>query len=136
MLVCIIMSIIIVVISSRGTITNTRPRRYLSKVIYAKTFLAVVEAVWNSLGTYWTFRPETSCKEEVELTLKITVILFWLLAVVVSFAFLIVFGVLGGKKKKKRLGLYSDDNGTSLKNKWEKRFAFQTVQKWNFNPNF
>jgi hypothetical protein len=59
----------------------------------------------------------------IEIAVKITVIVFWILAVSVFIAFLIVFGVLGGRKKHKHEGLYSRESGASVsaKNKWERR---------------
>lgn len=124
MCVCLLITCVIVFISSRGSIMNPSPRRRLVKILYVRFVLAFLEILWNILGTYWTFGTETFCEHSVEIAVKITVIVFWILAVSVFVAFLIVFGVLGGRKKHKHEGLYSRESGASVaaKNKWEKRF--------------
>ena len=125
MCVCILITCVIVFISSRGSIMNPSPRRRLVKILYVRFVLAFSEILWNILGTYWTFGTETICEHStsVEIAVKITVIVFWILAVSVFIAFLIVFGVLGGRKKHKHEGLYSRESGASVsaKNKWERR---------------
>ncbi|CAC5378638.1 DAGL [Mytilus coruscus] len=124
MCVCIISTCVIVFISSRGSIMNAQPRRKFVKVLYVRSVLAIVEIVWNILGSYWAFGMKTTCEHSVELAVKITVIVFWILAVTVFIAFLFVFGILGGSKKSHHEGLYSKESGASSSaiNKWEKRF--------------
>ncbi|XP_052059315.1 diacylglycerol lipase-beta-like [Mytilus californianus] len=124
MCVCIISTCVIVFISSRGSLMNAQPRRKFVKVFYVRSVLAIVEIVWNILGSYWAFGMKTTCEHSVELAVKITVIVFWVLAVTVFIAFLFVFGILGGSKKSHHDGLYSKESGASSSaiNKWEKRF--------------
>ena len=123
MVYSILMSSIIVFISSQGSIRNAQPRRKIVKVLYIRTVFAIIELIWNILGTYWAFGTETTCEHDVELAIKITVIVFWVLAVSVFIAFLLVFGVLGSKAKKKPEGLYNARGQVSstAKQKWEKR---------------
>ncbi|XP_071128311.1 diacylglycerol lipase-beta-like [Mytilus edulis] len=123
MCVCIITTCISVFISSRGSIMNAQPRRKFVKVLYVRSVLAIVEVIWNILGSYWAFGMKTMCEHSVELAVKITVIVFWVLAVTVFIAFLFVFGILGGSKKTHHEGLYSKESGASSSaiNKWEKR---------------
>lgn len=126
MCLCIIKSVIIVFVSSRGSIMNTLPRRKFVKILYLGTLLAIVELGWNIVGTYLVFRKATACERHVEVAVKVTVILFWVLAIAVFIAFLFVFGLLGGSSKKslQQEGLYSNENGAaSAKSKWEKRFV-------------
>ncbi|XP_063446477.1 diacylglycerol lipase-beta-like isoform X1 [Mytilus trossulus] len=123
MCVCIISTCISVFISSRGSIMNAQPRRKFVKILYVRSVLAIVEVIWNILGSYWAFGMKTTCEHSVELAVKITVIVFWVLAVTVFIAFLFVFGILGGSKKSNHEGLYSKESGASSSaiNKWEKR---------------
>lgn len=43
----------IVVISTRGTITNTTPRRHMVKFLYVRSLLALIEVVWSIIGIIW-----------------------------------------------------------------------------------
>lgn len=43
----------IVIISARGTITNSRPRRHMNKFLFLRMLLVLVEVSWSIVGTVW-----------------------------------------------------------------------------------
>ncbi|GFX64699.1 sn1-specific diacylglycerol lipase beta [Trichonephila clavipes] len=58
-------------ISSRGTITQTRPRRHLCKILYLRLLVMIMEAVWNGIGTKWAFTAEDHHCEPLEVILLV-----------------------------------------------------------------
>ena len=58
---CMMLAIIavqfwIVVISSRGTITNTSPRRHINQFLYVRSLLVLSEFAWSVIGIIWLVR--------------------------------------------------------------------------------
>jgi sn1-specific diacylglycerol lipase len=45
--------LLIVVISTRGTITYTEPRRQMSKCLYLRILLVLIESIWSVIGIIW-----------------------------------------------------------------------------------
>lgn len=88
---------IIVGISMRGSVMNTRPRQRLPLLIYMQLFLYVPELGFSILGTYWAFSGSSKCEFEVALAVKITVILQWLVLLGVFVAALVLFDPLGSR---------------------------------------
>ncbi|XP_015905728.1 diacylglycerol lipase-beta [Parasteatoda tepidariorum] len=80
-------------ISSRGTITQTRPRRHLSKILYLRLLVMIPEIVWNALGTKWAFASQDHLCEphEVVISVQIIAICSWILFGVLLLAVLLVF---------------------------------------------
>lgn len=73
----------IMVISSRGTITNTRPRRHMYIFIYLRIILILFEFSWSILGAIWLSKHTWgSCSYLIYLSVLFNII-FCLLAVVV-----------------------------------------------------
>ena len=93
----IINECMIVCISMRGSVMNTRPRRHLPRFIYMQLFLYIPELAFSILGTYWAFTDSAKCEVGVALTVKITVIFQWLILLGVFVAALILFDPLGSK---------------------------------------
>ena len=53
MISIIIVQLFIVVISTRGTITKTSPRRHMVKFLYIRSILSITEIIWSILGVIW-----------------------------------------------------------------------------------
>ena len=49
-------------ISSRGTITDTRPRKNIHIPLYLKLFLFIPELGFTALGTFWAFDDASDCQ--------------------------------------------------------------------------
>lgn len=45
--------LLIVLVSSKGTITYTRPRRHMGKLLYVRLALILLELIWGVLGIVW-----------------------------------------------------------------------------------
>lgn len=116
LVVSIIMTAIIVYVSMQGTITNTRPRRQLSKLIYMKLAISFPELVWNILGTYWAFGKSSGCELHVVAAVKGAVLSGWVIAVIVIIGIIVVFDPLGGKR---------DTSAESAKRVWEARSVYR-----------
>ncbi|XP_064620702.1 diacylglycerol lipase-beta-like isoform X3 [Lineus longissimus] len=86
----------IVYTSTRGTIANVEPRKWLPKILYLKLALGVfVELAWILLGTYFAFGDTSMCDNQVVLTMKIAVVTEWFVAVVAIVGIIIIFDPLG-----------------------------------------
>jgi uncharacterized membrane protein len=86
-------------LSSRGTITNVEPRKWVSKILYVKLSLSFfLELVWILIGTYFAFGDTSSCDKEVVLTMKFAVLTEWFVALIVMIGIVIVFDPLGKKR--------------------------------------
>ena len=116
LVISIILTAVIVYTSMQGTITNVWPRRKLSKLIYVKLAISLVELVWNILGTYWAFGKSSGCELHVVLTVKGAVLSGWVLAFIVMIGIIVVFDPLGGKKEVPSL-----QGADSAKRVWEIR---------------
>ena len=57
----VILDIALMIISSRGSIMNTRPRRHIHVPLYLKLALFLPELLWTVLGTYWAFDDQSNC---------------------------------------------------------------------------
>ncbi|XP_035230504.1 diacylglycerol lipase-beta-like [Stegodyphus dumicola] len=91
--VIILLDSLIAWISSRGTISQTRPRRHLPKILYLRLLVMIMEAVWNGLGTKWAFTVQDHLCEpqRVVLLVQIIAICSWSLLGVMIFGMLLVF---------------------------------------------
>ncbi|KAG8185295.1 hypothetical protein JTE90_023903 [Oedothorax gibbosus] len=87
-------------ISSRGTVTQTRPRRHLCKILYLRLLVMIVETVWNSIGTKWAFTPaDHSCEaKEVVLLVQIIAVCSWGLITIMLLGIVLVFDPIGSYK--------------------------------------
>ncbi len=47
--------ILIVFISAQGTITNTKPRKHITKLLSIRLFLILFEISWSIVGSVWVF---------------------------------------------------------------------------------
>ena len=59
--ITILILYIILVLSSRGTIINDKPRKYLSIFVYFKLFFEIIESLWVVFGIIWLARTEWNC---------------------------------------------------------------------------
>ena len=57
----VIVDALLMVVSSRGTIADPRPRRAIAPLLYVKITLFAPELLWTVLGTYWAFDDSSDC---------------------------------------------------------------------------
>ncbi|XP_029633250.1 diacylglycerol lipase-beta [Octopus sinensis] len=93
--ISIVLTIGIISISMKGSITNTFPRRKLPYFLYLKVLLGMPELIWNVLGTFWAFGKSTGCDYMLVLTVKGAVICGWCICIVISFGIVLLFDPIG-----------------------------------------
>ncbi|GAB1600241.1 sn1-specific diacylglycerol lipase beta-like [Argonauta hians] len=93
--ISMILTMAIISISMKGSITNTFPRRKLPYLLYLKVLLGMPELIWNILGTFWAFGKSTGCNYMLVLTIKGAVICGWCIGIVISFGIVLLFDPIG-----------------------------------------
>ncbi|GIX70250.1 diacylglycerol lipase-beta [Caerostris extrusa] len=84
-------------ISSRGTMTQTRPRRHLCKILHLRLLVMIMEVAWNGIGTKWAFTPEDHhCEPQEVITLvQVIAICSWILFGIMMLGIVLVFDPVG-----------------------------------------
>ena len=84
------------VISARGTIANSYPRRYLKWVLYIQSVWFLVQLFWDVVGVQWVFDPVIDCSSSHNVLILARVICTWNLITSLSLIlfFVIRFGLL------------------------------------------
>ncbi|XP_070186231.1 diacylglycerol lipase-beta-like isoform X2 [Littorina saxatilis] len=100
----ILNSLAIMVVSMRGTIRDSRPRRHVSNLLYAKAIILIPEAVWIILATYWAFGVSFSCDWTVVWAAKGAVICAWIVGFWMFVGILLVFDPLGSAEHRLNVG--------------------------------
>lgn len=72
----------VLTISMRGTITNSRPRRHVTWVLAIKLLIWLGAVVWTCLSTNWIFLHVTSCGPTLTWVVKGALLWSWLLRLV------------------------------------------------------
>ncbi len=89
MTVIIIVQLFIVIISAQGTITDTQPRRHITKFLSVRLFLILFEMAWSIVGTVFIAQWRTSrCSYIVFATVLVNLI-FSVLSLVIIITILI-----------------------------------------------
>lgn len=100
----IILELAIGIISSRGTIYNSRPRRSLRYFLYFRLLLILPELSWTALGTYWTFDDSSDCPGEDVVVVRIAILANWCLFFIFSVMVYCLFDPLGSLPLDGRIG--------------------------------
>jgi hypothetical protein len=88
----ILVQLIIVIISSRGTITNIEPRKHMTKFLYIRSFLILIEAIWSIIGIVWISRIEfNKCNHLVYFSVLANILFCGLAVFFLLFVLFIVF---------------------------------------------
>lgn len=70
-------NVIVVIISSRGSIDDNRPRRHLPLVLYVQTALLVIHFGWDCVGVVWAFDPSIDCPFSHKVLVLVRIVLIW-----------------------------------------------------------
>lgn len=73
----LIIEVIIVIISSRGTIVKSQPRKRLPIVLYIQFIVFIIEFAWDIVGVLWAFDPSIDCHRSHKVLLFTRVVLAW-----------------------------------------------------------
>jgi sn1-specific diacylglycerol lipase len=113
-----LLDIIIIVLSTRGSMTNATPRKRLPVFLYFKIFVFLPEIVFTIMGTIWAFHDSTNCDGWVVITIKGVTILGWIILFGLIVGIIIIFDSSGGRTPE------PDDleaSGQHSKRLWELR---------------
>ena len=75
--VMIALELVIAFVSSRGTMSNSSPRKYLHYLLYAEMLFFAFEAAWDMVGIFWAFDPSLSCESTNSLLALTRFLLIW-----------------------------------------------------------
>ncbi len=134
-------TVFVVLVSTRGTVLDARPRSRINYFIYAKFLISVPEVVCVILGTVWVFGGDGSglvCikgGEEVKMGLvdlaDSAVIVQWIILGIAVVGLLIVFDPLGGVAKGRNDPLGSQRMNYEDKDAqyafWQKRYPLSLI---------
>lgn len=73
----IVLELIIAFVSSRGTMSNSSPRKYLAYLLYTELLFFVFEAAWDMVGIFWAFDPSLNCESNNSLLALSRFLLIW-----------------------------------------------------------
>ena len=86
--------LMIVIISARGTISNSIPRKKINIFLYTRIVLIVFELVWNIIGIIWWVNTKTdfnSCPKSVYLTVLANIIFCFLAILIINLILIFVY---------------------------------------------
>lgn len=99
--VTVLLEVVIVNISRKGTIADSTARRYLAPVLYARVIVALPEVAWNAYGTWAAFRKSNNCHRSVVNLAKGTVITGWVVLLIAILTSVVLFNLYTGKNKRR-----------------------------------
>ena len=92
----IINEMVILYVSMQGTLTDSRPRRHMPKLLYIQLALYLPELLWTILGTYWAVKHfSLECEVGIIIAVCISVALEWSILLTVFIGALVLFDPLG-----------------------------------------
>ena len=94
MFTIIFTQIMILIISSRGTISNARPRRKINIFLYMRILLLVIETVWNCIGVTWWMYTKTdfnSCPRLVYFSVLANIIFCFIAILTIIIAVILLY---------------------------------------------
>nr|XP_053637017.1 diacylglycerol lipase-beta-like isoform X2 [Cherax quadricarinatus] len=65
--ITLIITVALVLFSSRGTIMNTAPRKRVSHLLVTRVIFGIPEVAWNAMGTVWIVMGEIHCEQDTAL---------------------------------------------------------------------
>lgn len=128
--VTLIVTVLLVCHSSRGTMMITEPRKHVPNLIVARVMLGIPELSWNIMGTVWLVNGQVKCEDATPLPIlmKALVIYTWVAMGLIFIGILLLFDSM---KRPSRQGsgdssylLESTSLGTHYIQLWEKRCRF------------
>ncbi|XP_042206197.1 diacylglycerol lipase-beta-like [Homarus americanus] len=102
--VTLLITLVLVYFSSRGTIMNTAPRKHVSSLIVIRVMVGIPEVAWNIMGSVWVLTGQVHCKPDTALPLlmQALVIYTWVAIGLIIIGILLLFDPM---KRPSRQGL-------------------------------
>ncbi|ELU06110.1 hypothetical protein CAPTEDRAFT_162985 [Capitella teleta] len=113
-----LLDVIIIAISTRGSITNATPRKRLPIFLYLKIVIFVPEIVFTILGTIWAFDRNSECDGWVVMTVKGVTVLGWIILFGLFIGVIIIFDSSGGRTSNDPEDMEASSHSKRL---WEMR---------------
>ncbi|CAL4085355.1 unnamed protein product [Meganyctiphanes norvegica] len=127
----LIITIVLVIHSSRGTIMNPSPRSGVPKLIIARVMLGVPEIAWSILGSVWVLSGMVDCEDEsvIPVLIKSLIIYTWVAIGCIVVGILLLFDPMMRPDSAidiidDTFILDPDTLGTNYVQLWEKRCRF------------
>ncbi|XP_053974447.1 diacylglycerol lipase-beta-like isoform X1 [Hylaeus volcanicus] len=123
LIVSMILMLIIVKHSAKGSIMETRARKYVEPLLTVKILLILPGVAWNVLGSLWMFGDRVECSyDHYTVTVVQAVVLFdWVLIGLTIFGLALVFDPLGSLADK---DLDTLAEHTKVSSNWIRRVKF------------
>jgi hypothetical protein len=88
----VVVQLIMVIVSSRGTITHDKPRKYMEHLIYLSISLRILELLWNFVGIVWLTKTVwTKCSTAICLSVLANILFSFLTVIFLLFVTFIIF---------------------------------------------
>jgi hypothetical protein len=88
----VVVQLVMVIISSRGTITHDRPRKYMKYFIYMSIFFRILELSWNVVGIVWLSKTVwTKCSTAICLSVLANILFSFSTVIFLLFVTFIIF---------------------------------------------
>lgn len=88
----VVVQLILVIISTRGTITHDRPRKYMEHFIYISIFFRILELLWNVVGIVWLAKTVwTKCSTAICLSVLANILFSFLTVIFLIVVTFIIF---------------------------------------------
>ncbi|KAG0725122.1 Sn1-specific diacylglycerol lipase beta [Chionoecetes opilio] len=119
--VTLVITMLLVVHSCRGTIVNTLPRKHVPALLVTRVVFGIPEVVWNFIGSAWIVTGQIECEPDTALPvlMKALVIYTWIAIALILLGILLLFDPM---KRPSRQGIVE---GGALRSHyiqlWEKR---------------
>eukprot|EP00126_Sphaerothecum_destruens_P015843 Sdes_comp9908_c0_seq1m1449 len=121
-------NILVLVISTRGTILEVKKRHSIIPLLYFHTFLTVCEVSWVSYGTYLVYSDPLDCSGQfhsVVNTIQVIIISNWILiGIILIFLFFAYDSVGGGITDSASEVRWKLQNRNHYEKLWERRCRF------------
>lgn len=119
--VTLIITVMLVVHSSRGTVVITLPRKHVPALIVTRVVFGIPEIMWNVIGSIWILTGQIECEPDTALPIlmKALVIYTWVAVALILLGILLLFDPM---KRPSRQGVVDGGVlGSHYIQLWEKR---------------
>lgn len=101
-----LLQIIILVISTRGTVMDPDKRSSITKFIYLWLIALLPEIVLTAAGSVWVFHPGPECEKDIVWSIRALIIFQWLVLLLLVILTIVLFNPLG-KRNSHGQNLYN-----------------------------
>ncbi|XP_046854544.1 diacylglycerol lipase-alpha-like [Xenia sp. Carnegie-2017] len=118
-----LLQIIILIISTRGTVMDPDKRSSITKFIYLWLIALIPEIVLTAAGTVWIFHPGPECEEDIVWSIRALIIFQWLVLLLLVILTIVFFNPLG-KRNSHGQKLYSRSSSfqQAIESEFERTF--------------